>query len=276
MSSSTLSIASWNVNSIKARLDHVLQWLQEAQPDFLALQETKTIDSAFPVESFANLGYESVYFGQKTYNGVAILTKQKVDSFETGAAKFATLELAEGIETHQARFLRVNSMGLNIIDVYVPNGSEVGSSKYDYKLAWLRALRKYLDQNFSPEDNVIVLGDFNIAPYDIDVYDPIAVAGEILVSEAERQALDNVCKWGADAGYGLLDSFRLFESDGGHYSWWDYRMLAFQKKMGFRIDHIWISKSLEKRCISARIDRHMRKLEKPSDHAPVVTTISLD
>ncbi len=269
MNTSTLSIATWNVNSIKARQEHVLQWLQEAQPDFAALQETKTIDSAFPAEIFANLGYESVYFGQKTYNGVAFLTKQKVDSFETGATKFALLEQKEGIENHQARFLRVDSMGLSIINVYVPNGQEVGSQKYDYKLAWLRALRKYLDQNFSPDDNVIVLGDFNIAPHDIDVYDPIKHAGEVLVSEAERQALDNVQKW----GHGFIDSFRMFETEGGHYSWWDYRMLAFQKRMGFRIDHIWISKSLEKRCVAVRIDKYMRKLERPSDHAPVLASL---
>lgn len=271
MSSSTLSIATWNVNSIKARHDHVLTWLKEAQPDFAALQETKTIDSAFPVESFANLGYECVFFGQKTYNGVAILTKRKVDSFETGATKFAHLEVSQGIENHQARFLRVNSMGLNIINVYVPNGQEVGSTKYDYKLAWLRALRIYLDENFSPDDNVIILGDFNIAPYDIDVYDPVGMAGQVLTSEAERQALDNVCKW----GHGLTDAFRMFEKEGGHYSWWDYRMLAFQKKMGFRIDHIWISKSLESRCVGSHIDRYMRKLERPSDHAPVLVSLEI-
>ena len=156
MSSSTLSIATWNVNSIKARHDHVLKWLEEAQPDFAALQETKIIDSAFPIESFANLGYECIFFGQKTYNGVAVLTKRKVDSFETGATKFAHLEVSEGIEIHQARFLRVNSMGLNIINVYVPNGQEVGSTKYDYKLAWLKALETWVGEQLVANPRLVL------------------------------------------------------------------------------------------------------------------------
>ncbi|MBZ0187846.1 MAG: exodeoxyribonuclease III [Candidatus Obscuribacterales bacterium] len=254
-------LATWNVNSISVRLPHVLQWLDENQPTALCLQETKTVDQKFPSESFKEIGYHSVFFGQKTYNGVAILSRSEPSKTING--------FSEMPKPDQARFVRAEIDSVTILNSYVPNGGEPGSDKFAYKIEWLNALRKYLDANLDTSQNVLLCGDFNVAPLDIDVHDPEATRGQILVSDQERVALENVRNWG------FVDSFRQHVEEGGHYTWWDYRAMAFRRKMGFRIDHIWISKALEKKCVRAWIDVAPRKQERPSDHTPILVELDL-
>lgn len=253
-----LSVATWNVNSIKARLDHVLQWCTQAAPDVLALQETKTVDAAFPHEALAPLGYVRTICGQPSYNGVAILSRSAPREIITALPDFAD---------EQRRVLGVALDDFFLLNLYVPNGSTVGSEKYLYKLAWLDALLAWLPALLQAHPRLLVVGDFNIAPDDRDVYDPEAWRDQVLCSEPERARLR------ALADLGLRDVFRDFESDAGHYTWWDYRAGAFRRNHGLRIDLSWASPALLPHCRGISIDRTPRKWEKPSDHVPVVTQL---
>lgn len=253
-------IASWNVNSLKMRLPHVLDWLEEHQPDVLALQETKSQDPNFPLEAIQAAGYECVFAGQKTFNGVALISKTPAEEIITDLP---------GLDDPQRRVLGARFGDIYVLDLYVPNGSEVGSEKYAYKLNWLEALHLYTKTLISREKHVILLGDFNIAPEDRDVHDPEKWEGKVLVSEPERAALEKI------QAEGLVDVFRLFEQDEKLFSWWDYRMMGFRRNHGLRIDLILASESLREACAASYIDKAPRKLEKPSDHTPVVAEFDL-
>ena len=256
-----MKIASWNVNSLKVRLPHLAEWLAEAQPDVVALQETKLEDAKFPVDEIAGMGYRAIYSGQKTYNGVAILTREP-HGFDD------VLTDIPGLDDPQRRILAATIGGVRIVDLYVVNGKAIGDEKYTYKLGWLASMRDFLAQEIARHPKLVVLGDFNIAPDDRDVYDPVAWGEDILCSPPERAALKAI------TDLGLSDSFRLFENDAGHFSWWDYRQAAFRRNMGLRIDLILISDALRSMAKAATIDRTPRRWERPSDHTPV--TLELD
>lgn len=253
-----MKIATWNVNSLKVRLPHLLDWLATRQPDVVCLQETKLEDGKFPCDEIIAAGYQVVYAGQKTYNGVAILSKQPLHDVTAGMA---------GYDDLQQRVLAATIGGIRVICVYVPNGQSVDSDKYQYKLAWLQALTRLLESELARFPKLIVLGDYNIAPDDRDVHDPAAWVGSVLVSGPERAA------WQGLLALGLKDSFRLFEQPEQTFSWWDYRMAAFRRNMGMRIDHILLSEALTPTCIACVVDKDIRKLERPSDHAPVVAEL---
>jgi exodeoxyribonuclease-3 len=254
-----MKLATWNVNSLKVRLPQVIEWLQTNQPDMLCLQETKLTDENFPAAEIAAIGYESVFTGQKTYNGVAILSKHKGSEIITAIP---------GFEDEQKRVVAATYGDVRVISVYVPNGDTVESEKYQYKLRWLPALTGWLQQELKDHQKLAILGDFNIAPEDRDVYDPQLWQGKVLCSQAERATFGDLLK------LGLTDSFRLFEQAEKSYTWWDYRMMAFRLNRGLRIDHILLSDALVNVCTSCAVDKSVRKLERPSDHAPVVTELS--
>jgi exodeoxyribonuclease-3 len=254
-----MKIASWNVNSLKVRLPQLTQWAAEAQPDVIALQETKLEDAKFPVDELAAAGYRAVYSGQKTYNGVAILAREEPADVLTDIP---------GLDDPQRRILAATVGGVRVVDLYVVNGKAVGDEKYTYKLNWLAKVRDFLEEELKRHPRLVVLGDFNIAPDDRDVYDPVAWGGEVLCSPPERAALKAI------TDLGLHDSFRLFEQEGGHFSWWDYRQAAFRRNMGLRIDLILIGDALKSAAKAAAIDRTPRRWERPSDHTPV--TLDLD
>lgn len=249
-------IATWNVNSILARMPVVMRWLDLVKPDVLCMQETKCTDDKFPTLIFQERGYHCQLFGQQSYNGVAILTRETCDTMRRG--------YPDDDETAQSRLLTTQVGGINLVTVYVPNGQMVGSEKYAFKLDWMRRLREFFDANYDRNTPVLVCGDFNVAPEERDVYDVRLWQGRILFSEPERAALQNIKEWG------FTDAFRLHTEAGGHYSWWDYRAGAFRRNLGLRIDHIWISDPLVARNIRTWIDTEPRKWEKPSDHAPVI------
>lgn len=249
-----MKIATWNVNSIRVRLEHIQAWLQAQQPDVLCLQETKTIDENFPAEEFAALGYHLSYCGQKTFNGVAMISRLPLLDVVTAFPTF---------DDPQRRVLAATVADTRIIDLYVPNGSEVGSEKYTYKLNWLRHLKQFLQQELKQHEKVVVVGDFNIAPRDEDVHDPEKWAGKVLVSDAERAALQEIID------LGFIDVFCQFEQE-QIFSWWDYRAAAFRRNRGLRIDLILASVSMAKSCQRCFVDVEPRKLERPSDHAPVL------
>ena len=253
-----MKLASWNVNSLKVRLPQLLDWLATCQPDVVCLQETKLEDANFPRLEIAAAGYVVAFSGQKTYNGVALLSRYRLDAIAIGNPHFPD---------PQKRLIAATTNGIRVICAYVPNGQAVGSEKYAYKLSWLAALAKWLEEEIAAHPQLAIAGDFNIAPDDRDVHDPAAWAGQILRSEAERTAFQKLL-----AG-GLQDSFRLFEQPEKSFSWWDYRMLGFQKNLGLRIDHILLSAPLAGRCTAASIDREVRKRERPSDHAPVLAVL---
>ena len=255
-----MKIATWNVNSMKVRLPHVLEWLSANEPDVLVLQEIKQLTEAFPQEELAGAGYRSVANGQKTYNGVAVVSKQE--------ALDPDLELP-GLGDQQRRVLAATIGGVRVINLYVPNGSEVGSEKYAYKLGWLRSLRDYLAAQLEQHKDLVVLGDFNIAPADEDVYDPDKWGDAILCSPAEREALGELLE------LGLTDVFRKFDQPEKSFSWWDYRAAMFRRNAGLRIDLILTSDAMTRRCTSSYVDREPRTWERPSDHAPVVAEFSL-
>ncbi len=248
-----MKIAAWNVNSLKVRLPHLLDWLAAERPDAVCLQETKLEDSRFPVEEIAAAGYQVAYCGQKTYNGVALLAREPITDVVCGNPRFPD---------EQKRLISGSLAGLRVVCAYVPNGQAVDSDKYRYKLAWLAALADWLEEELKTHPQLVLAGDFNIAPADRDVHDPAAWAGQILCSDAERAAYRRLLD------LGLSDSFRLFDQPEKTYSWWDYRMLGFQKNLGLRIDHVLLSPPLVARCTAAAIDRAPRKRERPSDHAP--------
>ncbi|MDR3298904.1 MAG: exodeoxyribonuclease III [Candidatus Accumulibacter sp.] len=251
-----MKIASWNVNSLKVRLPQLIEWLASCQPDIVCLQETKLEDRNFPQAEIEAAGYVSCFSGQKTYNGVALLSRRPLSNVVCGNPRFAD---------EQKRLISATVDATRVICVYVPNGQTVGGDKYEYKLDWLRALTEWLKEEMAVHPNLVAAGDFNIAPEDRDVYDPIAWAGQVPCSDAERAAFRELL------ALGLKDSFRLFEQPEKTYSWWDYRRLGFQKNNGLRIDHILLSAPLAERCRAASVDREMRKRERPSDHAPVIT-----
>lgn len=250
-----MKIATWNVNSLRVRLPHVLDWLATEQPDVLALQETKTEDLKFPAAEIEAAGYRAVYSGQKTYNGVAVLSR--------AVAEEPVVD-PDGLEDPQRRILAVTVEGVRVIDLYVPNGSEVDSDKYRYKLDWLAKLRRWLRLELDLHPRLVVLGDFNIAPDDRDVYDPVAWHEKILCSTPERDAFRGLLE------LGLSDAFRQFEQPERSFTWWDYRMNGFRRNLGLRIDHILLSPVLAETCSGCRVDPAPRKLDRPSDHAPVI------
>lgn len=255
--SSIFKIATWNVNSLRVRIAQLLAWLAEHQPDIIVLQETKIEDKDFPVAELAAAGYQVVYSGQKSYNGVAILSRQPLLEMTTDIPN---------LDDHQRRILAATCGDLRIVNLYVPNGAGLDSDKYPYKLNWLAQVQAYLQQQLTLYPRLLVLGDFNIAPEDRDVYDPGALIGQVLVSEPERVALN------ALMAVGLHDAFRLFEQAEGHYSWWDYRAGAFRRNHGLRIDHILVSKALVPFCTACTIDKTLRSADRPSDHAPVIAS----
>ncbi len=252
-----MKIASWNVNSLNVRLPHLSQWLAAAGPDVVALQETKMEDGKFPDTAIAELGYRSVFSGQKTYNGVAILARGlAIEDVQAGIPGFAD---------EQKRVLAATVGGVRIVDVYVVNGQAVGSEKYSYKLRWLDALHGWLREEIARHPRLVVLGDFNIAPDDRDVHDPAVWNDDsILTSTAERAALKRLFD------LGLHDSYRLLHEDAGNFSWWDYRQAAFRRNLGLRIDLVLASDALRPSCVAAAIDREPRTWERASDHAPVL------
>ncbi len=260
-----MKIATWNVNSLKVRLPQVQDWLATRQPDLLCLQETKLEDKNFPLAAIEAAGYQAAFAGQRTYNGVAILARRELQEITRGMAGFAD---------EQQRLISASvataSGPLRIICAYVPNGQEVGSDKYAYKLRWLAHARDWLEQELLRYPRLLLLGDFNIAPEDRDVHDPLAWRGKILCSDAERAALKEL------QGLGLVDVFRLFPQAEKSFSWWDYRMMGFRRNHGLRIDLILASQELAGLCRGSTIDKEARRAERPSDHAPVLVDLELD
>jgi exodeoxyribonuclease-3 len=249
-----MKLATWNVNSIRAREERLLRWLGAHQPDVLCLQELKVTDDAFPLLPLQAIGYHAAVHGQKTYNGVAVLSRVEPLAVERG--------FGDGGDDTQARLVTALVGGVHVVSAYVPNGQEVGSDKWAYKVEWL-------NRRFAKSDLVALCGDFNVAPEARDVHDPARWEPSVLFHPEARAALENVRAWG------LVDAFRLHHQAGGFYTWWDYRMLAFPKKEGLRIDHVLLSEPLGAKCTSARIDREERKGKLPSDHAPVVVELDV-
>ena len=254
-----MKLATWNVNSLNVRLPHVLDWLRDNQPDVLCLQETKQEDSKFPYEALKEAGYDAIHIGQKTYNGVAILSRHSLTNIQRNIPNFD--------DDHQ-RIIAADINGIRIVCAYIPNGQTVDSEKYQYKMRWLAALTDWLRTELIAHPKLILLGDYNIAPEDRDCHDPAAWLGQILVSPAEREAFQKLVT------LGLHDSFRLFEQAEKSFSWWDYRMMGFRRNFGMRIDHILVSDALKNNCKAAYIDKVPRKLERPSDHTPVVLELA--
>lgn len=254
-----MKIATWNVNSLKVRLPQVLEFLAAHRPDALCLQELKLEDASFPLGEINGAGYQAAFSGQKTYNGVAILSPNAADEVAVGIP---------GYDDPQRRVIAATVNGVRLICVYIPNGEAVESDKYKYKLEWLMQLIVWLKQEMAKYPKLALLGDYNIAPEDRDVYDPRFWTGKVLFSEPEKAAFKDML------ALGLTDSFRLFDQPEKSYSWWDYRMNGFKRNLGLRIDHILLSQELAKSCKSCSIDKAMRAKERPSDHAPVIAEIS--
>ncbi|HUY21577.1 MAG TPA: exodeoxyribonuclease III [Acidimicrobiales bacterium] len=256
-----MRIATWNVNSLNARLARVEEWIEYARPDVLCMQETKLADAAFPTMAFSALGYESASHGDGRWNGVAIVSRV---GLEDVAAGFGSPVDAQG-----ARIVAATCGGVRVHSVYVPNGRDVGSEHYDSKLVWLDALREHLARNCTPTDPVAVCGDFNVAPDDRDVWDPAAFAGSTHVTAPERERVQALEHWG------LVDAFRLCYGDDGLFTWWDYRAGNFHKHMGLRIDLVMLSRPLAAKVTYALVDRNARKGKQPSDHAPVLVDVEV-
>lgn len=250
-----MKLCTWNVNSIRARLDRLLTWLARTSPDIVCLQETKIDDLAFPLEAIEAAGYQAVFHGQRTYNGVAILSRSPLREIETG--------LGDDDPDDQARLIAATVGDVRVLSAYAPNGQIVGSEKWAYKLRWLARLRAWLNRRYRPEDRLVISGDFNVAPEERDVARPDEWRQSVLFHEEARAALQVVTDWG------LVDAIRLHHEGPGPYSWWDYRMLSFAKGNGLRIDHVFLTQPLAGRCRSAWVDREERKGKLPSDHAPV-------
>lgn len=259
MAAKTFKVATWNVNSIRVRLEQLLNWLEYAQPDVVALQETKTVDESFPVDEIKAAGYSVVYSGQKTYNGVAMLSRKPADD---------VLFDIPTLDDPQRRILAATVDGVRILNLYVPNGSSLDSDKYPYKLDWLDKVTQFVDGELLSNANYLIVGDFNIAPEDRDVHDPEVWQDRVLVSKPERAAFQRLL------GHGFTDTFRLFE-DEPVFSWWDYRAAGFRRNRGLRIDHILASKPLAKQCVGCTIDKEPRVWDRPSDHAPVMAEFNI-
>ena len=254
-----MKLATWNVNSLAVRLPQVLDWLAAHPMDALVLQETKLTDDKFPHADIEAAGYQVQWFGQKTYNGVALISRGAAD---------AVVRNIPGFADEQARVIAGTVDGVRVIGAYFPNGQAPGSDKFAYKMAWLEALRAWVADELARHPHLVLMGDFNIAPEDRDVYDPIVWSGQIHCTPEERAHFQQLC------GLGLSDAFRLFEQAPKSWSWWDYRNLAFRKNQGLRIDHILVSDALKSRAAACEIDKAPRKNERPSDHAPVILTLT--
>ena len=263
-------IATWNVNSIRTRLTQIIDWINQVNPDILCLQETKVIDDSFPVETFEELGYSVEVYGQKSYNGVAIISKIKAENVKKGFYGCTNSDQKIEIFQEQKRLISAEINGIKIINVYVPNGSSLDSDKFEYKINWLNCLASFLDEREKNGELICLMGDFNIAPSNLDIHDPIKYQGGIMASDIERNALKNVLKGR------LIDTFRIFERNTGHWSWWDYRNNAYELNKGWRIDHIYISKELSSKLKSCVIDSSPRGNLRPSDHAPVMIDLNLN
>ena len=255
-----MKIATWNVNSLNVRLPHVLDWIEANKPDALCLQETKQEDIKFPYDALKEAGYNAIHTGQKTYNGVAILSPHEMTDVHTAIPNFAD---------EQKRLIAATINGVRIVCVYIPNGQAVDSDKYQYKLNWLEAFTPWLQTEIAKHPKLALLGDYNIAPEDIDCHDPAAWVGQVLVSPRERDAFKKLIQ------LGLEDGFRLFDKNEDQFSWWDYRMAGFRRNLGMRIDHILITPALKEISTASYIDKTPRKLERPSDHTPVVLEMAV-
>lgn len=255
-----MRVATWNVNSVRSRQDRLLAWLGRHSPDVLCLQELKSTDEKYPHQEIRAAGYESAVYGQKTYNGVAVLSRNAPDEIRRG--------LDDGVEDDEARLIAARFGDLNVLSVYVPNGRTPADPAFGYKLRWLDRLRLFLDSHYRPTDKVLVSGDYNVAPTDLDVARPEEWGGSVLCHGDVREAFDRLKAWG------LTDLFRHRKADEVAYSWWDYRMLGFPKGNGLRIDHVLASRAMVDACKDVWIDRDERKGKKPSDHAPVVAEFS--
>jgi exodeoxyribonuclease-3 len=254
-----VKLATWNVNSLRVRLPHLERWVAAARPDVVCLQETKSEDAAFPLDAVQALGFPHVAFwGERTYNGVAILSRSPIDDVHRG--------LSDGGRDEQARLIAGVVDGVRVVNCYVPNGQEVGSEKFAYKLAWLEALRAFLDRWASPEGPLAVVGDFNIAPAEADVFDPFQCAGQLLFHPDEHARLASVL------GFGLTDAFRAKQPFASQFTWWDYRARGFARNQGMRIDHVFVTAPLLARCTGVQIAREVRGWTQPSDHVPVTAT----
>ena len=262
-----MRIATWNVNSIRMRLNQVLQWLQEEQPDLLCLQETKVEDSLFPHNALAQAGYQARVSGQKSYNGVAMLSRQPLEDVRIGFDGWLEDDLEAIALSEQQRVISARLGPVRVANVYIPNGASVGSEKYHYKLSWLECLGRYVSSLLEAGDALCLLGDFNIAPQDRDMHDPQRFRGHIMASDAERSSLATVL------GSELRDAFRKFEAASGHWSWWDYRTRAWERDLGWRIDHIYLSDELYARASQCRIHKQQRGYAQPSDHAPMIVEL---
>lgn len=254
-----MQLATWNVNSLAVRLPQVLDWLGQHQPEVVVLQETKLTDDKFPHAEFAQAGYAAQWFGQKTYNGVALLSKTPAEDVVRNIPGFAD---------EQARVIAGTVGDLRVIGAYFPNGQAPGTDKFEYKMHWMRSLRDWVREELARHPKLVLMGDYNIAPEDRDVYDPVAWAGQIHCTPEEREQFRQLL------ALGLHDAFRLFEQPPKSWSWWDYRNLAFRKNQGLRIDHILVSEALKPSVTACTIDKAPRKNERPSDHAPVVAVIA--
>jgi exodeoxyribonuclease-3 len=254
-----MKLASWNINSIRARLDRLVPWVEGNLPDVLCLQETKVDDASFPSDVFSSLGYQAVLYGQRTYNGVALLSRLPVTDVVRGF----------GDQDPEARFIAGTIAGIQIASVYVPNGRAVGSDKFLYKLNWLARLRRWLQNHRSPTAPLALCGDYNVAPEERDVHDPHQWKDQVLFHPEERAAVARLKEWG------LTDVFRLHHDAGGLFSWWDYRKLSFPKNRGLRIDYMLCTSPLAQACSTIKMDREARKGKLPSDHAPVVAEFAV-
>ncbi len=255
-----MKIATWNVNSLRVRMGHIQQWISDNGPDILALQETKVTDDKFPVDEIRALGYYAVYSGQKTYNGVAVLSRAQPHDVITDIPD---------LDDHQRRILDTTVGGVRVVNIYVPNGKTVTAPEYDYKLNWLKKLTHHVELQLKRHPRLVVVGDINIAPESRDVHDPALWEGQVLFSEPERQAFSALLK------AGLTDVFRRFDQPERQFSWWDYRMQGFRRNHGLRIDHILASNGLSEHCTKCIIDKTPRGWERPSDHAPVVAEFDI-
>ena len=262
-----MRIASWNVNSVRTRLDQVLTWLKQAQPDVLCLQETKVADELFPHAAFEELGYSCAISGQKAYNGVALISRLPIEDVQIGFTALLPNDPEASALSDQKRVISALIEGVRVLNLYVPNGSSLSSEKYPYKLQWLGCLKRYLEGQEAQADPLCMVGDFNIGPEPRDIHDPERLSGGIMASEAERSALQQLL------GERLTDVFRVFEPEAGHWSWWDYRTGAWDRDRGWRIDHIYLCEQLLACATGCVIHKATRGHEQPSDHAPVVVNL---
>jgi exodeoxyribonuclease-3 len=256
-----MKIATWNVNSINARLDHLLGWLETTQTDVVCLQETKCVDENFPYQPIFELGYHTAFYGQKSYNGVAILSKYDIEDVQKN--------FPGDDDDSPKRLIAATINGVRIVNTYIPNGTELWTDKFTFKLDWLQRLRKYFDDTCDKNADVLLCGDFNVAPEELDVWNVPAWTGKLHFTKPERAAIHHVKQWG------FVDVFREMNGDAREWSWWDYRAGAWQRNQGLRIDHVWTSRPLADKCTGCWIDRAPRALERASDHTPVVAEFAI-